>query len=355
MANIRLLERTLANNVAWNKARINFLAKFLVALIQVKTVNLVQVANAFSGRAQPASNYKRVQRFLRLFEISYAEVAFFVVKLVRLPAPWALTLDRTDWYLGSTPLNVMTLGICYKGIAFPLLWTILEKKGCSDTAERIHLLEEFGRLFGFTAIDYLCADREFVGKDWFAYLSGKAIDFRIRLRANTKITNGRGQAVAARRLFSSYRIGQPVVLKGARRVLGLQLHISGMKLKAGEHLIVASARRADRAIADYAKRWEIETLFGCMKTRGFCLEQTHLTEPERLRKLVALLALAFCWAHIIGEWLNEQKPMQMKGHGRLARSIFRYGYDHLRRILCNLESRSQQIAFRQVIQLLSCT
>ena len=64
MAHIRLLERTLANNVAWNKARINFLAKFLVALIQVKTVNLVQVANAFSGRAQPASSYKRVQRFL---------------------------------------------------------------------------------------------------------------------------------------------------------------------------------------------------------------------------------------------------------------------------------------------------
>jgi hypothetical protein len=115
MADIRLLERTLANNVAWNKARINFLAKFLVALIQVKTVNLVQVANAFCGRAQPASSYKRVQRFLRLFEISYAQVACFVIKLVGLPAPWIITLDRTDWYLGSAPLNVMTLGICYKG------------------------------------------------------------------------------------------------------------------------------------------------------------------------------------------------------------------------------------------------
>jgi hypothetical protein len=44
MAHIRSLERTLAENVAWNKARINFLAKFLIALIQVKSVNLVQVA-----------------------------------------------------------------------------------------------------------------------------------------------------------------------------------------------------------------------------------------------------------------------------------------------------------------------
>ena len=242
MADIRSLERTLAENVAWNKARINFLAKFLIALIQVKTVNLVQVATAFSGRAQIASNYKRVQRFLRLFEISYAEIAFFVVKLVGLPAPWAITLDRTDWYLGSTPLNIMTLGICYKGIAFPLLWTILEKKGCSDTDERICLMEEFNRLFGFAAIDYLCADREFVGKKWFAYLTNKGVDFRIRVRANTKITNGRGQAVAARRLFSSYRIGQPVMLKGARRVLGLSLHISGMKLRSRR--ILDSCQRA---------------------------------------------------------------------------------------------------------------
>lgn len=57
MAHIRSLERTLAENVAWNKARINFLAKFLVALIQVKSVNLAQVATAFSGRVQIASNY----------------------------------------------------------------------------------------------------------------------------------------------------------------------------------------------------------------------------------------------------------------------------------------------------------
>ena len=175
------------------------------------------------------------------------------------------------------------------------------------------------------------------------------------MRANTKITNGRGQAVAARRLFCSFRIGQPVALKGARRLLGLNLYISGVKLRAGEYLIVASRQPAETVIADYARRWEIETLFGCMKSRGFCLEQTHVTAPERLKKLIALLALAFCWAHIVGEWLIEDKPLKIKTHGRLARSIFRYGFDHLRRILCNLQSNAQQIAFRRVIQLLSCT
>jgi len=89
MADIRLLERTLASNVAWNKARINFVAKFLVALIQVKSVNLVEVASVFAGSAQPASHYKRAQRFLRFFELPYAGVAAF--------EPFRLTLlDEVD-------------------------------------------------------------------------------------------------------------------------------------------------------------------------------------------------------------------------------------------------------------------
>ena len=52
-ADIRLSERTLAQNVARNRARINFVAKFLVALTRVRSVNLSEVAGLFArGRAQ---------------------------------------------------------------------------------------------------------------------------------------------------------------------------------------------------------------------------------------------------------------------------------------------------------------
>jgi hypothetical protein len=95
-------------------------------------------------------------------------------------------------------------------------------------------------------------------------------------------------------------------------------------------------------------------LFGCLKSRGFRLEQTHVIELERLKKLIALLALAFCWAHVVGEWLSQQQAHKPKKAGK-AKSIFRYGLNDLLRILCNLSDRIQQIAFRQVIQLLSCT
>jgi hypothetical protein len=285
----------------------------------------------------------------------YAQVARFVVRLLGVSAPWVLTIDRTDWYLGERPLNIMVIGIAYRGVAFPVLWTILEKKGCSDTSERIALMREFGRIFGYRAIAYLCADREFIGKDWFSWLRSVDVDFRIRVRENTKVRNGRGQVVSIHRLFRSQRIGQPLVLERARPIWGLPLFVSGVRLSSGEYVIVVAPRSTVTALSDYARRWEIETLFSCLKSRGFRLEETHLVHPERLKKLMALLAFAFCWAHIIGEWLTQQKSLKIKKHGRLAKSIFRHGFDHLRRILCNLMSRPQQVAFRQVTQLLSCT
>ena len=35
------------------------------------------------------------------------------------------------------------LGIAYKGIAFPIIWTVLDKAGISNTGERIALLQRF--------------------------------------------------------------------------------------------------------------------------------------------------------------------------------------------------------------------
>lgn len=355
MADIRLLERTLTRNVAWNKARINFVAKFLVALIQVRSVNLAEVASVFAGGALKESHYKRIQRFLRSFELPYAAVAACVLKLLGAPGPWALTLDRSDWYLGQTPLNILVLGVVHQGTAFPLLWAVLPKKGCSNTAERCALLDEFGRQFGFASIAYLCADREFIGKDWFRYLRRQGIACRIRIRANTQVTNGRGHRVAARHLFRHGRVGQGEVLGGARLIWGERWHVTGMRRPRGEYVIVVSERETQTALADYARRWEIETLFGCLKTRGFCLEATHVTEPERLKKLLALVALAFCWAHVTGEWLSAHKPLPIKQHGRKAVSIFRHGLDHLRRILCNQLCEAERVTLRRVIRLLSCT
>jgi len=65
---------------------------------------------------------------------------------------------------------------------------------------------------------------------------------------------------------------------------------------------------------------------------------------------MAVLAVAFCWAHKIGEWQNEIKPIKIKNHGRKAMSFFRSGVNVLRRILCGKAPSKAEI--RRVIQIL---
>jgi hypothetical protein len=65
-----------------------------------------------------------------------------------------------------------------------------------------------------------------------------------------------------------------------------------MRLASGELLALACSGSARHALARYRQRWTIETMFGNLKTKGFALEATHLTDPDKLGTLLALLAFA---------------------------------------------------------------
>lgn len=353
MNQVTLLRDTLRPHLAWHGARLSFLAAFLIALLRVKTVNFSELATGFSGSAQTDSHYKRLQRFFRHYELDYAEIAQVVVALMAIPEPWTLSIDRTEWQFGDCVFNILMLGIVHEGVAFPVVWCLLDKRGNSNSAERRKLFNQFLEFFGDREIACLTADREFVGKDWFGYLLGAPLTpFRIRIRENHKLDDGQ-VSLKVKVLFADLAVGQTKVLRHKRRLWGHWVYIVALRLEDGSLLVVATQSKPHSAIADYAKRWSIETLFGIFKTRGFCLESTHLTDSERLSKLLALLSLALCWVILTGEWLHQLKPLTIKKHGRRAKSIFRYGFDHLRNIVLNLEQKMDE--FFDVLQFLSCT
>ena len=63
-----------------------------------------------------------------------------------------------------------------------------------------------------------------------------------------------------------------------------------MRLQTGEMLIVATSRiKIKTVLPIYRNRWGIETLFSCLKTRGLGLEDTHITDPQKLATLMSIL------------------------------------------------------------------
>ena len=342
------LENIFHGHLKWDRRRIKFLAAFIISLIKVKTVNLVEIATGLNPKASNDSNYRRIQRFLANYVVDLDCISRIVVTLLPLHKDFVLTLDRTNWKFGKININILTLGIAYKGIAFPVMWKFLPKRGNSNTSERIELMERFIALFGIEKIKCLTADREFIGDEWFAYLKKKNIPFFIRIRNNSKTNRG----VRVDSLFRFLRVKESYIFPRKRLILGHKLSIVGVKLL-GDYLIIVTNANPEEALENYKKRWEIETLFKAFKRTGFRFEETHLTEGERIEKLFGLMAIAFCWAHLVGEWLNEIKPLKVKKHQRLQKSIFRYGFDHIRSILLNIHDKVEE--YLLIIKVLSCT
>jgi len=340
----------------WNKARVRLLARFLIAVITCRTVCLYRLANALPGDAKTSSHYKRLQRFVGGFDLDFARLACLVVSMVAAPAPFVLALDRTDWKLGKVSLKVLVLALVHKGVAFPVFWKVLGKAGNSNLAERQSLLTSLVDTFGKDSIAYVCADRELGGGDLAAWLRDQGIGFVLRLRGNVRVSNAKGTLKTARGLFWHGKMGQAKDL-GERQVFGgkpLGLFVSGTRVAGGDFVIVVSDTGGD-LLARYGKRWGIETLFGCLKRRGFNLEATHLSVADRLERLVAVLALAFTWAYMCGAWLFETKPWKVGKHGRLMLSVFRRGLDFLQRLLLPLCGKKSPQELEKAVRFLSCT
>lgn len=87
MDQITQFRRVLQPHLAWQGARLGFVALFLIALFRVKTVNLSQLATGFCGHAQIDSHYKRLQRFFADFEVDDTAIAHAVVRLMGIPEP----------------------------------------------------------------------------------------------------------------------------------------------------------------------------------------------------------------------------------------------------------------------------
>ena len=266
-------------HLPWHGARLTFVARFILALLQVRTVNLARLAVVFSPRAKSSSNYIRLQRFMRGFKLDQSTVARAVTGMLPLGESWVLSLDRSNWKLGK--------------------------------AERIELMERFCSTFGSVRIRYLLADREFIGQHWWRYLKQNGIAFRIRIKKNLAVATARGE-VPVVRLFADLAEGQRRVLRAPRPVAGVRLYLAAQRLSADEWLIVARSDTPHHSLPQYAERWGIETLFAALKSHGFHWEETHLVKAERLERLLALLTLATAWAVLAGHWAHQQQPIRQK-------------------------------------------
>jgi len=310
----------------------------------------------FFGKREDCFQLQALAKVSAFFSISQVEMARLTVKLLKLAPPYTIALDRTEWQLGTRWVNVLMLSINYRQMAIPLFWTVLETKGCCDDAEKQAMMAQFLEEFPADSIRFVSADREFASKEWLQYLVASKIGFRLRIKANVRITDKRGQLVRASKLCRTLKTGERMEFRRRRRLWGQTVFVAVCRKADGDNVIVISSEQSARILLEYGERWRIETLFGNLKTRGFRLEDTHLTDSARVSKLLSLLTLAGCWALLAGEFESTETPIKIKKHGRAEKSVFRLGFETLRNCFCRIQlNLGQKQRFQRLTLLLSCT
>lgn len=113
--------------------------------------------------ARPTVTIADYSDFFAEARIDYDQLALMIYRLFGL-GKVTLTIDRTNWKWGKSNLNIFMLGVVYKGIAIPLYWHMLDKRGNTNHLERCELIERFIKQFGKDNLEMIVADREFVGE-----------------------------------------------------------------------------------------------------------------------------------------------------------------------------------------------
>jgi hypothetical protein len=334
MKQISELRNILSGFLILNKSRLDCFTRMLLALFAVRTVNMREVAVAFSGCANISSRYRRIKRFFTSVKIDTNRVGIWVFRLFFKETDKVyLIIDRTNWFFGKAKINILTAGIAYEGSCIPLCWKFLNKAGNANAKEHIDIIKKAMGLIGKENIIGVLGDREFASGRLFKWINSKKLYFYIRIKDNSEVKVGKKKLCSAKKLFRDLNLKEQSVFGCTVWIYGQKLYLAGSRSHTGELMVVATNKCDKNAIAVYLRRWEIECFFQNLKGRGFRFEDTHIVDLDKINKLMCLLVIGFSWAHKVGEWLSIKKPIifnRYRDSTRPQYSFFRYGFDAIR-------------------------
>jgi hypothetical protein len=95
-------------------------ADVICALIEKQTTNQKNLANGLPGTSSPEAKRKRLARCFQDEQFDACVLPFLISLLPK--GKLVLSMDRTNWEYGETPLNLLVLGVVLEGFTLPLVF-----------------------------------------------------------------------------------------------------------------------------------------------------------------------------------------------------------------------------------------
>lgn len=292
-----------------NKKQREGLALLTATLLEVRSANLMDLAAALPRAAERLDmRYQWISRLLGnpLIEADAVMAPYAREVLARLAADGRRVVLIIDQTQATERHQLVMVAARVGGRALPLAWRVKATQGAIGFAEQRAALETVAGLLPAGIGPVLMGDRFYGTPDLIALCHALGWDWRLRLKQDLLVFEAGGETTLAECLARGEHLLSGIELTGKRVVTNIAMvHEPGHP----EPWIVAlSAAPTVHRAFDYGLRWGIEAMFSDFKSRGFGLEDSQIRHPDRLARLLLVMALALPWAVSTGMWEATHQP-----------------------------------------------
>ena len=298
-------------------------------IIASKSCQLPKIASRAPGGVHPDSRTKQFSRWVQNENITFDLyfLPFVGPLLERLAAarPLVLIMDGSVVARGCVTLMV---SVIYAHRAIPIGWLVIAgAKGHFPTETHLTLVREVKARVPATAAVIFLGDGEFDSPELQAELAGYSWQYVCRTAKNILIgLDGDWLSLADLAVTR----GQHVFRKNAlftKTAYGPVMVIAWWDARYPDPIyLVSNMTSGQRACDWYRKRMHIETFFSDQKSRGFQIDRSHLSDPERVHRLLLAASLAYLWVIYLGTVAHDDDwlPVIHRRH-RCDLSLFQLG------------------------------
>lgn len=316
-------------------AHLHTLSLIISGIVGSAHTQLSQIAPKTPGDDKVESRIKKFKRWLsnplvteELYWLPFAEA--LVLKLSQAKAELKLVIDGSNVGEGCAAL---VIGAVYGGRALPVSWLVVEgTKGHFSQAQHLALVDAVKPLVPKGVKVIFLGDGEFDGTLLQETIAAEpGWQYVVRTAKNTRLRVGT--------TWRSYRdfdlkpgdVKYLVEVGFSSEGYGKLLAIGYWDERYDEPLYLISNLDCPYKALDYYKsRFRIETFFSDQKSRGFRLDKSQISSPERLSRLMIGCALAYWWLLYLGLVARERgDDKQIHRTERCDLSFFQLGWRYL--------------------------
>jgi DDE family transposase len=291
----------------FHKSHLENLVLLVIGIAYSRSVSLPKAAQAVPHRrTQVESRVQRFERLVQCEKLVPLEVLRPVAKKIlkslsrRGRAEVRALMDRS---MINDTINLLFVSAAYGGRSLPLGWVRVPHEGNSDLKLQQELLKWFKECLPAGARVTVVADREFHSIHLASWIEKElGVSFVLRIKAGTKIEY-RGYQYPAGELAvkgRAYCYQSVKVTADQEATHRVNLVTIWDKDQDEPWLLITNHKDIKLVREIYQSRFWIEEMFSDNKSRGLNLEDTRLTDLDRIERLLVAVTLAYLWIMEVG-------------------------------------------------------